>query len=259
MLRNTFQHIRGMGSAEELTLWRHGVLRWEQVERLRFNLFSAELMQRLRVGVKESVDALARGDVAFFMESLSAGLLPRLVPEFGKRMCYVDIETTGLDLKTDSITTVTALYQGCVHTYVRGRDFALLPDALPRGAVIVSFNGKSFDLPFLLKEFGRDIMRLHIDLVPVLKAWGFTGSLKAVERSFGIMRTEPEGITGAHAVKLWDEYEAIGNASALAQLTAYSRRDTLSLAEIMTSLYGDTMRGFPERFCSLTTEKPNIL
>lgn len=175
-------------------------------------------------------------------------------PDFGARLCYVDIETTGLDVDGDHITVATVVCGDAAHTYVDGSDMTQLPDAFPADAVLVTFHGQHFDVPFLRARFGGAVPCAGIDLSPVLRAYGYAGGLKQIEPRLGIHRDEGDVLTGEDAVALWQRYSDKNDCEALESLKAYNRRDACSLRDAMAWLYRRSMRGFPKPFCSLTTE-----
>jgi len=243
-----------MGHAEEQTLWRYGVTRWEQVARLRWNIFSENLMARLREGVAHSFEALRNGDIEFFLSRLSVDMRPRILPEFGDRLCYVDCETTGLDPGRDHVTVVTLGMGSDLFTFVRGEDLQAFPETLPEDAILVTFNGVRFDAVFLLKEFGAVVARPHVDLMPILRAYGFTHGLKAIERKMGFSRSAGDTLEGGGAVQAWQAYTERADTNALAQLVAYNRRDAVVLREMFIRLHQRSMGAFSKPFCSLKTE-----
>ena len=129
----------------------------------------------------------------------------RLFPEFRDTMAYLDIETTGLDRYYNTITTI-ALYDGqSIKIYVRGQNLEDFIEDIQKYKVIVSYNGKSFDVPFLEHYFNIRLDHAHIDLRYVFYSLGFKGGLKGCERQLGMDRGDLSDIDGFFAVLLWDE------------------------------------------------------
>ena len=61
----------------------------------------------------------------------------------------MDIETTGLDRYFNDITTI-ALYNGkSIQTYVQGQNLEDFIEDIQKYNVIVTYNGKCFDIPFI--------------------------------------------------------------------------------------------------------------
>src|SRR5262249_50761743 len=128
-----------------------------------------------------------------------ADLLPgkeawRLYRDFRTGCAFLDIETTGLGGPGDHVTTV-ALYDGLtLRTYVHGRNLHDFARDVAAYRLLVTYNGKTFDLPFLERAMGLRLTQAHIDLRYVLKALGVGGGLKECERLLGVERRETAGI-----------------------------------------------------------------
>ena len=109
----------------------------------------------------------------------------RLFPEFRDSTAYLDIETTGLDRQFNKITTI-AIYDGHkIKAYVNGQNLDNFIEDIQQYKVIVTYNGKSFDIPFIETFFNISLNHAQIDLRYVLYSLGFRGGLKGVERQFG--------------------------------------------------------------------------
>ena len=172
MLKNTFCHISGIGLKTERQLWASGILDWEgffQEYRLRAAIPRKETIHRT---LESSLDHLKNNNPVYFQESMPSHLHWRLFPEFREKAAYVDIETTGLDFFND-ITTI-ALYDGkLIRHYVNGRNLDAFVDDISDYNVIISYNGKCFDVPFLERYFRIKMKQAHIDrkysINPVLR------------------------------------------------------------------------------------------
>jgi uncharacterized protein YprB with RNaseH-like and TPR domain len=101
-----------------------------------------------------------------------------------------------------------ALYDGkSIFTYVQGQNLDEFTRDIQKYKVIVTYNGKCFDVPFIESYFRVKMPQAHIDLRYLLKSLGYTGGLKGCEKKAGIDRGEMEGIDGYFAVLLWDDYQ----------------------------------------------------
>jgi len=190
MLESTFIHCQGIGGKTEQRLWAAGARSWtdyiEQVEALRL---SAIQRARLDSTVAESLRRLAARDFAWFAQALPQREHWRTYPVFRDRIAYVDIETNGGMMPSD--LTLVGTYDGVeMRQFVRGVNLADFPQAIRDKALIVTFFGTGFDLPFLRRAYNMEFPQLHIDLCFLLKRLGFGGGLKQVERAFGIGRSE---------------------------------------------------------------------
>jgi uncharacterized protein YprB with RNaseH-like and TPR domain len=169
----------------------------------------------------------------------------RLFPEFRNSIAYLDIETTGLDRYFNRITTI-ALYDGqAIKTYVQGQNLDDFVEDIQKYKVIVSYNGKSFDVPFIEQYFNIRLDHAHIDLRYILYSLGFKGGLKGCERQLDMDRGDLKDIDGFFAVLLWDEYQRNKNQKVLDTLLAYNVQDTITLENLMVTSYNFKLKQTP--------------
>ncbi len=244
MLSHTFCHIPGIGLKTEKKLWKAGITSWHD---WRDPPPFASASCNFRVVpdlLASSQEALAAGSADFFTKSLSAADQWRIFPHFRSETAYIDIETTGLD-NTAEITTI-ALYDGeAVRTYINGRNLDDFLEDIFSYKVLVSYNGKSFDVPFLERYFRIRLDHAHIDLRYVLARLGLKGGLKGCEKQLGMNRGALDGVDGFFAVLLWQEYELLGNEHALETLLAYNIEDTVNLERLLVEAYNRNIAGTP--------------
>jgi len=236
MLTHTFRHIRGVGARIERRLWAAGIRDWDALIANSRRL-PPTLADRLVPETERSVERLAAGDAAWFAQRLPASEHWRLFPEFRHAVAYLDIETTGMGGPDDYITAV-AIYDGStVHTYIQGENLFDFRDDIDRYALLVTYNGKCFDLPFIRNYFGHPMRHAHIDLRYLLASLGYRGGLKGCERQLGLHRGELDGVDGYLAVLLWWDYLNNGNRRALETLLAYNTLDVVNLEALMVTAY----------------------
>ncbi len=148
---------------------------------------------------------------------------------------YLDIETTGF-LGGNSYPTVVGVAVDFPGDWSIAQ---LVGDEITVDAVlhvlegvttIYTFNGASFDLPFLAWRPGVDLRRRfeHHDLMRSSRRAGLRGGLKAIEKALGISRNLPD-MDGADAVILWRKYRQERNRAALDMLLGYNREDVENL------------------------------
>jgi uncharacterized protein YprB with RNaseH-like and TPR domain len=244
MLRNTFCHIPGIGPQSEQKLWRAGFTSWEAL------LAPAEpprypRRKSCRELLRESLLRYEQRDPAYFAARLPPGQRWRLFPDFRDSCAFLDIETTGLSGFADHVTAI-ALYDGAaVRSFVHGENLKEFPEALAQYRLVVTYNGSSFDLPFLERQFRMEIRQAHIDLRYVLKSLGLGGGLKNCERRLGVGRKGLEDIDGAVAVQLWHEYKYRRDRRALETLLAYNAQDALNLEPLMVEAYNRKLEETP--------------
>jgi uncharacterized protein YprB with RNaseH-like and TPR domain len=243
MLKNTFHHIRGIGSTTERRLWDAGILSWEDLLNGSAPLLSRKKRQTLTAAIEESIQHLEARNPHYFGQRLPSNQCWRLFKDFRDRIAYLDIETTGLE---GEITTI-ALYDGqFIRTYVRGRNLNPFQDDIYEYDVIVTYNGKCFDVPFIESDLDMKLNQVHIDLRYLLKSVGFSGGIKGCERKAGIERRDVAGLEGYHAPILWEQYKD-GNRKALVTLLAYNCQDTINLETLMVMAYNPKLKDTPFR------------
>jgi len=218
---------------------------WDDYERCRGGgVFSERKSRDVLSQLQQSREALERGDASHFLEGLPPADRARVLPRFRDQIGYLDIETTGLT-SADEITTI-ALYDGqSVQTYVADRDLDDFPDDASAFGLLVTYNGERFDLPFLRAAFERPFSQPHLDLCPVLRAFGGRGGLKECEHLLGIDRHLPAEIDGRDAIGLWRQYQEDRDDDALSLLLAYNAQDVLSLELLLVAAYNLLIRYFP--------------
>lgn len=247
MLRHTFLHVPGIGYATEQKLWTQGFLCWEDY----FNSSAhcpLPLTTRNRLGehLGESVKALATGHARYFEMRLPPGELWRLYPEFSGKVAFLDIETTGLYHGTDTITLIGLFDGQDTKVFIRGINLGEFAQEIKKYSLIVTFNGKRFDIPFICRTFGElPPYQAHIDLLYPLRKLGYRGGLKAIETQLGIER---EGIlkevNGFIAILLWRKYQQ-GNRAALDTLVRYNLEDVVNLQYLADVAYNEAVATLP--------------
>lgn len=228
-IENSFIPVRGVGEATERTLWSEGVTHWDEFDA---SLVGPTTGDRIERFIETGRRRLERGDARYFGEQFPGAEAWRLYENFRDDAVFFDIETTGLSKASDVVTTVSFYAGGDTTTLVRGDDLTREAVAEHLDApLLVTFNGASFDVPFLERAFDLTVDAPHVDAMYPCKRLDLTGGLKAVERTVGIERDRPD-ISGRDAVRLWREHER-GRDGALETLVSYNREDAVHLRELM--------------------------
>ena len=233
MLTSTFCHIPRVGQHFEAQLWARGIHAWQDVPTHPDAHCAALHAPQFAHHLAASHEALACHDARFFADALPGHLAWRLYPEFAADIAYLDIETTGMTGTHDHVTTI-ALFDGReMHYYVKDLNLERFLDDVQRYRVLVTYNGRQFDIPYLERFFKVRLPQAHIDLRFVLHRLGYKGGLKGCERQLGIARGDLDGVDGFFAVLLWRDFIRHDNPAALETLLAYNMADTANLATLL--------------------------
>ncbi len=212
----------------ERRLWTEGVRSWEEV---RPHVSARIDRAALEEAIEASHRALLGGDAAWFARALPPRESWRVFREYWENAAYLDIETTGAIRNEDSITCVAVADRRGVRTYVRDRNLERFPESIRDASLLVTFNGSTFDFPFLEAEFPQLSLDdwAHFDLCTAFRRLGQRGGLKVIERARGLPRTEAlDGVAGWIAVDLWQRHRQ-GDPRALPTLERYCAEDVLGL------------------------------
>ena len=239
LLEATFLHAQGIGRATEQRLWNAGASDWDAYLAVPDTAWPLTRLQRalLTPTIAESKARLEAEDFAWFAEMLPAGEHWRAVPSFGHRLAFLDIETNG-GMEAGDLTVVGIFDGFTLRQYVQGENLEQFPESLEETAILVTFFGTGFDLPFLRRAFPHLPMnQMHVDLCYMLKRLGYRGGLKQIEKRMGIHRPpQTAGLTGWDAVRLWREYRR-GKDRSLHTLLAYNADDVKNMATLLAEAY----------------------
>ncbi|QGN07722.1 exonuclease [Halorhabdus sp. CBA1104] len=220
----SFIPVEGVGEQTERSLWEQGITHWDEFEP---DAVGATTADRIEAFIEDARKRLAERDSHYFGRQFPSQAQWRLYETFEESAAFFDIETTGLDQRHDAVTTVSVRQGGETTTFVRDRDLTAqrLRKTFTDADLLVSFNGKRFDVPFLEQSFDLDgvLDRPHLDLMYPCRRLDLTGGLKQIEKDVGIQRDRPD-LSGKDAVRLWNDYQR-GDEGALETLVGYNRED----------------------------------
>jgi len=245
-IENSFVPAEGIGEGRERSLWESGILTWDEFDPARAPL-GPKTGAQVESFVAEALERLDDGDARYFGERFPSGEIWRFYENFRNEALFFDIETTGLDAAREDVTTVSVTRGGDTTTLIRGADLTgeTLREQFRDAPLVVSFNGKQFDVPFLEDNFDVSIDAPHLDLMFPCRRVDLTGGLKSIEKEVGIDRDRPD-LSGRDAVRLWYRYERDGDDDALDTLVSYNRDDTenlQNLADVVTRRLHDDSLG----------------
>ncbi|WP_319407055.1 ribonuclease H-like domain-containing protein [uncultured Desulfosarcina sp.] len=244
MLRQTFIHIPGIGPKTEQRFWAAGVDGWDAFFDDAALKLPASKRKTIAEALTESRHQLDRRNPGYFARRIPASHQWRLFSEFRDQTAYLDIETTGLE--EDCTISTIAVYDGsAMVTYVNGQNLDDFIEDIRRYKLLVTYNGKCFDVPVIERFFGQPLDHAHIDLRYVLASLGLKGGLKRCEAQLDMHRGDLEDIDGLFAVVLWKAYLRNRDEQALETLLAYNLQDAINLESLMVTAYNLKVRQTP--------------
>lgn len=174
--------------------------------------------------------------------------------------CFLDLETSGLRYQDVAFCVGLGRWQaGQFHVkqYIlpnEEEEYTQLQGALDwfEGMkMLVTFNGKSFDVPRLIARLKKHQLphevleeMFHIDLMLVLrqKRQGKSGyGLQDIEAQLLSLRRQHD-VPGHQAPRLWQSYCRTGQLGQLVDIFEHNRQDIVSLAALMGEAYPQTIR-----------------
>lgn len=234
-LVSSFSFIPGISSKTEEVLWHNGIFTWQDA----MIMLDITRLTKLKKAVIEeyinkAVDALAENDIDFFASNLPKAELWKLYQHFKDSTVFLDIETTGLSQYYDYITLVGITNRDHQAFFIKDNNLGDLQEYIKNYKILVTFNGTTFDIPFIKQEFGGIALPpIHIDLRYLLRSIGKPGPLKKVEKQLGLERPESlNEVDGREATILWRRF-INGDNFALATLLEYNAYDTENMAYLL--------------------------
>jgi len=169
----------------------------------------------------------------------------------GMRVGALDIETTGLD-PAGSKFILGGLFDFDSRTmhqvFAESRDeegYALneFVREVSTLDMVVTYNGRHFDIPFMnkrLQRFSMDAVNVfNLDLYLILNGYSpvkkFVPNLKqkTVENYMGLWQTRSDEISGAESVELYNSYEKTGRHDLKEKILLHNSDDVLQLTRLL--------------------------
>lgn len=233
----SFVHFTPISESDEKRIWKANINDWNSfLESPPYTLFSKQTLEAVIKEIRESQRALEEGNALFFFKKFKQKHRPRLVCDFSDQIGFLDIETTGLDSREDSITVISFLHCDEMSTFVSGRNLEEFCELAERVPLWATFNGDRFDLGFIRRKFDGFSPQGSLDLYPSSRYLGLRGGLKKIEMDLGFTRDQSQGLSGRDAVRLWHLYRRREDEEALDTLVAYNREDVKSLPLLLSHL-----------------------
>lgn len=234
MIKQSFLFLGKIGKKKEQSLWQQGINTWHDfLNHETIKGISFIKKQYYNRQLRKAQHALLNNDSSYFLHKLASKDSWRLYPEFKDETCFLDIEID----QYGNITLVGISNYYSTNFFVKNSNLSkeCLEQELQKYKLLITFNGSSFDLPKLQKQFQITISIPHIDLKPLCLACNLNGGLKEVEKILNLKR--PSHLYGS-PLDLWKAFHASGDREYLDLLLEYNREDVENLKRIMDYCYG---------------------
>lgn len=246
MIQNSFILLEGVNKKTEENIWKQGIYNWDDflkkgkvkgISNKRKPYYDRQLLDARR--------ALFNFESSYFINRLPLSEMWRLYDFFKEDAVFLDIETSGLTDKDD--ITVIGLYDGIdTKVMIKGinLDFEVLHKELLKYKLIITYNGSSFDIPFIKKRYPNLLPNVpHIDLRVACSRVGLTGGLKEIEKILDIRRNKIiEKLYGGDVLLLWKMFKSSGDDYYLNLLVEYNEEDVINL-KIIANFVVEKLKG----------------
>src|SRR5450631_102932 len=262
MLRSTFQLVPGFGPARERRLWCAGIADWSDLAGSAAPVVAGRAGPLLRIAVSDAMAALGRGDANRLARALPASEHWRLFETFGADAAYLDIETGDDAWGQQGISAIGFLDRDGPRLLLAGRDLHLFPELARKWRLLVTFNGRSFDVPILRRAFPDwTPPACHIDLRHLLARLGHHGGLKQIENEIGVLNlARPPHL---RRISGWDACHLFrrgrdGDRTALRLFAEYNLYDVINLRTLMAYAYNAQASAEISRAPGLRVHVPDV-
>ena len=246
MLNRSFCHIPSIGQATESKIWKSQISDFKDFISSPPVFLSGNKKKLILQHIKITKEKIVLKDLSYFMQNLPSCEHWRVFKEFRGCVAYLDIETTGLSDFQNTITTISLFDGKNIKYYVNGINLNDFKEDIKDYELLITYNGKTFDIPFIEKFFQIRLRHAHLDLRYILKSLGYSGGLKSCEKQLDIGRQgSVADVDGFFAVLLWSDYQKTGNIKSLETLLSYNIEDVLNLEYLMVEAYNQKI----EKFC----------
>lgn len=267
MLQSTFQLGPKLGPAREKALWTCGIARWEDywgspdatatpAPRAPGSGRPPAFDPVLRAAIDEAAAAFAARDLERLAILLPSGEHWRLFGELGAGAAYLDIETSDDVVGHEGISAIGVLDRGGPRLFLAERDLEQFPEAARGWSMLVTFNGRSYDVPILRRAFpGWEPPAVHVDLRHALGRLGHRGTLKQLEERLARHHARPEYLGRPEHLRALNASGAgalfrrgrEGDREALRRFAEYNLYDAIGLRTLMAFAYNGLVEALASR------------
>ena len=237
MIRKSFVFLEGIGEKGEQNLWKQGIRDWNDfLHRIKIQGLSGFRKHYYQQQIEEAKKQLYQSNSGWFVGRLPPKENWRLYDFFRHDVVFLDIEAD------NSGVLLVGLFDGYETRFLL-KNANLYPELLKQALqpykLIITFNGSSFDLPRLEKQFGINIRVPHIDLNHCCQMLGLKGGLKEIEELLHLKR--PSHLHG-NVAGAWRAAFASGDDEYLQAILDYNAEDIINLKPLMEHCYKELSR-----------------
>lgn len=236
MIRQSFIFLERINKVSEENVWKQGIRNWDDFLRAqKINSISRKRKLYYDRKILEARKALYNLDSSYFMDRLPQTEMWRLYNFFRDEAVFLDIETSGVKRHDD--ITVFGIFDG-IDTKIMIKninlDYNILKEVLTGYKLIVTFNGSSFDIPFIKKRYPGLLPNIpNFDINSIVHKAGLSGGLKEIEKKLGVKRNRIiEKFYSGDPLRLWKMYKASGDKDYLKLLVEYNEEDVINLKKV---------------------------
>jgi len=241
MIKNTFFIFKGISKEKEKELWNKGIRTWEDfLKKDKIQGISKEKKQNYDLQIKKAIIKLEYEEHDYFIKLIPIKLHYRYYPIIKDELIYIDIESYG-HTKSNEITII-GIGNGEYTRIIRGdnTDSSELKRILSKAKGIVTYNGRSYDIPILKKRYRISFEnKFIIDLKHLMQELEYKGGLKKIEEELGIKRQLSHKIMNGDPINLWKAYKATEDNHFIELLAEYVEADVNSLPTIIEYAYNE--------------------
>jgi uncharacterized protein len=238
MIKQSFIFLPKIKSNKEKSIWEQGIKDWDSfVIAERVKGISPRLKLEYNKLVLDAKKELYKNNSTYFLDKLPTTETWRLYDYFKDEAVFLDIETSS-STTIGSYLTVIGLFDG-INTKTMIRDVNLniaeLKKELVKYKLLITFNGSTFDLPYLNKRYPGLLPEIpHIDVRHLCSKAGLKGGLKDIEKQLSITRPNiiVKRMYGGDPFKLWRMFKGSGDEYYLKLLVEYNEEDVINLKKI---------------------------
>ena len=232
ILDQSLCQLAGITPMTEIALRSKGIWTTRQLMAQADSLFSPRKAAKLREAFSRIELARKLGLVDILVNAMPCGHRVRVLADYYPQALFIDVETSGISSESMRITCISTCLNGKTASFVSGQNLECFLNVWAKARIVVTFNGKRFDVPLLQREFDLSTLPAHIDLMDEARHFGYVGGLKAIEARIGFFRKKTMCESGSDAPMLWQRYLKEDDREALDELVKYNQEDVRSLTEL---------------------------